>query len=86
MGLKDVGVVHIEEDANCISRMARTIEKVRKKATLVMGRPAPRERVTPVRSARSAKVTAPVAVSFKSMAACMAEAILKCQQYKRAKA
>ena len=86
MGLKDVGVVHIEEDANCISKMARTIEKVRKKATLVMGRPAPRKRVTPVRSARRAKVTAPAVVSFKSMAACMAEAILKCQEYKRAKA
>ena len=82
MGLKNVGVVHIEEDANCISRMARSIQVVRKKA----GRPAPRERVTPVRSARRAKVTAPVAVSFKSMAACMAEAILKCQEYKRAKA
>ena len=91
MDLKDVGVVHIEEGANCISKMARTIDKVRKKATppmppLTMGRPPPRERGTPVKAIRKAKVTAPPAISFKSMAACMAEAIVKCQQYKRAKA
>ena len=91
MGVKDVGVVHIEEDANCISKMARTIEKVRKKATppmppLTLGRPPPRERGPPAKTIRKSKVTAPAVVSFKSMAACMAEAILKCQQYKRAKA
>jgi hypothetical protein len=71
--------------------MARTINKVRKKATppmppLTLGRPPPRERGPPVKAIRKSKVTAPEVVSFKSMAACMAEAILKCQQYKRAKA
>ena len=91
MGLKIAGVVHIEEDANCNSKMARTIDRVRKKATpsmppLTMGRPPPRERGPPVKAIRKSKVTAPAVVSFKSMAACMAEAILKCQQYKRAKA
>ena len=86
MGLKDAGVVHIEEDANCISRMARSIQVVRKKGILVAGRPAPRERVTPVRVARRAKVAAPTVVSFKSLTACMAEALVKCQEFKRAKA
>ena len=91
MDLKDVGVVHIEEGANCISKMARTIDKVRKKATppmppLTMGRPPPRERGPPAKAIRKAKVTAPAVVSFKSMAECMAEALLKCQRYKRAKA
>ena len=89
--VKNVGVVHIEEDANCISKMARAIQKARKKATpsmppLTMGRPPPRERGTPVKAIRKAKVTAPPVVSFKSMAACMAEAMLKCQEFKRAKA
>ena len=91
MGVKDVGVVHIEEGANCIFKMARTIQRIRKKATPSIPpptrvRPPPRERGPPVKAIRKAKVTAPAAVSFKSMAACMAEAILKCQQYKRAKA
>ena len=54
--------------------------------SLTMGRPPPRERGTPVKAIRRAKVTAPEAVSFRSMAACMAEAILKWQQYKGAKA
>ena len=71
--------------------MARSYDKVRKKAIpsmppLTLGRPPPRERGPPVKAIRKAKVTAPAAVSFKSMAACMAEALLKCQQYKRAKA
>ena len=71
--------------------MARTIEKVRKKATpsmppLTMGRPPPRERGTPVKAIRKTKAKAPEVISYKSMAACMAEAILKCQQFKRAKA
>ena len=65
MGVKNVGVVRIEEDANCISKMARTIDKVRKKATSSMGRPPPRERGTPVKAIRKAKVTAPAVVSFK---------------------
>ena len=91
VGQKDVGVVHIEEDANCISKMARAVQKVRKKATpsmppLTLGRPPPRERGPPVKAIRKSKVTAPAVVSFKSMAECMAEALLKCQQYKRAKA
>ena len=86
MGLKDAGVVHIEEDANCISKMARSVQVVRKKGILVTGRPAPRERVTPVRVAHRAKVAAPTVVSFKSLTACMAEALLKCQEFKRAKA
>ena len=91
MGVKDVGVVHIEEGANCIFKMARTIQRIRKKATPSIPpptrvRPPPRERGTPVKAIRKAKVTAPVVVSFKSMAECMAEAMLKCQQYKRAKA
>ena len=71
--------------------MTRTIEKVRKKATpsmppLTLGRPPPRERGPPVKAIRKSKVTAPAVVSFKSMAACMAEAIVKCQEFKRAKA
>ena len=90
VGQKDVGVVHIEEDANCISKVARTIDKVRKKATpsippVTMGRPPPKERGPPAKSTRKAKVTVPEVISFKSMAACMAEALLKCQQFKRAK-
>ena len=72
MGLKDAGVVHIEEDANCISKMARSVQVVRKKAP--QGRPPPRQRGTPVKAIRKSKVTAPAVVSFKSMAACMAEA------------
>ena len=69
MDLKDAGVVHIEKDANCISKMARTIDKVRKKATpsmppLTLGRPPPRERGTPVKVIRKSKVTAPPAISF----------------------
>ena len=81
MGVKDVGVVHIEEGANCIFKMARTVQKVRKKATppmppLTLGRPPPRERGPPVKAIRKSKVTAPAAVSFKSMAVCLAEAIL----------
>ena len=91
MGVKDVGVVHIEEGANCIFKMARTVQRIRKKATPSIPpptrvRPPPRERGTPVKAIRKAKVTAPVVVSFKSMAECMAKALLKCQQYKRAKA
>ena len=84
--LKNAGVVHIEEDANCISKLARSIDKGREKTPPTMGRPPPRERGTPVKAIRKAKVTAPAVVSFKSMAACMAEAILKCQEFKRAKA
>ena len=91
MGVKDVGVVHIEEDANCISKLARSTQVVVKKATraivpATMGRPPPKERGPPAKSTRKAKVTAPPAISFKSMAACMAEAIVKCQEFKRAKA
>ena len=84
MVVKNVGVVHIKEDANCISKMARSVDKIRKKAP--QGCPPPRERGPPAKSNRRAKVAAPAAVSFKSMAACMAEAILKCQEFKRAKA
>ena len=77
MGLKDVGVVHIEEDANCISKLARSIDKVRKKAPPTMGRPPPRERGTPVKAIRKTKAKAPEVISYKSMA----EAILKCQEF-----
>lgn len=95
MGVKNASAAHIKEDANCISKMARALDKVRKKAVAtiaetavaaVMGRPPPRERGPPAKSTRRAKVTAPEVISFKSMAACMKEAILKCQEFKRAKA
>ena len=95
MGVKNASAAHIKEDANCISKMVRTVDKVRKKAVAaiaetavaaVMGRPPPRERGPPAKSTRRAKVTAPEVISFKSMAACMKEAILKCQEFKRAKA
>ena len=76
--------------------MARAVDKIRKKTAqaiaetavaAVMGRPPPRERGPPAKSTRRAKVTAPEVISFKSMAAqCMKEAILKCQEFKRAKA
>ena len=51
-----------------------------------MGRKPPRVRGPPVKAIRRSKVAAPAAISFKSMAACMKEAILKCQEFKRAKA
>ena len=94
MGVKNASATHIKEDANCISKMARAVDKVRKKAiaaiaetavAAVMGRAPPRERGPPAKSTRRAKVTAPEVISFKSMAACMKEAILKCQEFKRAK-
>ena len=51
-----------------------------------MVRPPPRERAPlPAKSSRKAKVAAPAVVSFKSMAKCMAEAMLRCQEFKRAK-
>ena len=51
-----------------------------------MGRPPPRERgPPPAKSSRRGKVAAPAVISYKSMAACMAEAILKCKKFKRAK-
>ena len=95
MGAKSVSVAHIKEDANCISKMARSVDKIRKKTAqviaetavaAVMRRAPPRERGPPAKSNRRAKVTAPEVISFKSMAACMKEAILKCQEFKRAKA
>ena len=74
--------------------MARSVDKIRKKTAqvlaetavaAVMGRKAPRVRKTSVKAMRRSKVAAPAAISFKSMAACMNEAILKCQEFKRAK-
>ena len=51
-----------------------------------MGRPPPRERAPlPAKSSRRGKVAAPAVVSFKSMAKCMAEAMLRCQEFKQAK-
>ena len=94
MGVKNASVAHIKEDANCISKMARSVNRLRKKTVQVLaetavaaviGRRAPRARTTPVKAIRRSKVAAPAAISFKSMAACMKEAILKCQEFKRAK-
>ena len=51
-----------------------------------MVQPPPRERAPlPAKSSRRGKVAAPAVVSFKSMAKCMAEAMLRCQEFKRAK-
>ena len=64
MGAKNVSVAHIKEDANCISKMARAVDKVRKKTAqviaetavaAVMGRPPPRERGPPAKSTRRKK-------------------------------
>ena len=52
-----------------------------------MVRPPPRERAPlPAKSSRKAKEAAPVVMTYKSMAKCMAAALLNCQQFKRAKA
>jgi hypothetical protein len=52
-----------------------------------MGRAPPKERDSlPEKSSCRKKVAAPEVTSYKSMAACMAEAILKCKEFKRAKA
>ena len=52
-----------------------------------MVRGPPKERAPlPAKSSRKAKEAAPVEIKFKSMAKCMAAALLNCQQFKRAKA
>jgi hypothetical protein len=52
-----------------------------------MAQAPPKERAPlPAKSRRKAKEAAPVVVTYKSMAKCMAAALLNCQRFKQAKA